>query len=183
MIALPILLALCMSPTPDVAVPGFKKIRQEVAIENPDDFPGWTVVAATFLGPSHITVVEPDVPFSYSSKYGTRVFGVPDGTPIPEWNRGDPRDAFADFPTGFPPVSHASMVAAYAPTDRVLTTVRITQLDADGIQMEEVGDQAFDDQGRPVTWLRRWALPIGAIAGGLALLTWLVRRRKRRAAA
>ncbi|MEZ5975739.1 MAG: hypothetical protein R3E96_13125 [Planctomycetota bacterium] len=37
-------------PHPDVAVPGFKKIRQEVAIRNPDDFPWLTVVAATFLG-------------------------------------------------------------------------------------------------------------------------------------
>jgi len=184
MLTVPLLIGFCVLPSsPDLIQPGYKRVEQLVAIENPRDFDGWFVVAATLLGPIDVTVVEPGVPFPYSSKYGTRVYGLPVGTPVPEaLVDGRPHGAaFDGFPSAHPPVTQPSEVAFYSPTNRALTTLRILRLDESGIGLKQVSTQTLDAHGRPVAWWRLWVLPLGALAVGLAALTWLVRQRRQRA--
>ncbi len=180
----PLLLGLCLiSPPPDLTTPGFKKIRQEVAIENPHDFEGWLIVAATHLGPSHVTVVEPGVPFTYSSKYPSRVYALPAGTPVPSSpdNRRIPRSEFDGFLSASPPVSHPSSVPTISPVARALTTIRIRSISGEGMVLTAVSTRTFDSAGRPVSWVYRWLAPGGIVVLGLVSLVWLRRRRRRRA--
>lgn len=180
------LLGLCLlSPLPDLTLPGFKKVSHQVAIENSEDFDGWLVVGATLFGPSHVTVAEPGVPFFYSSKYGTRIYALPRGTDLPTSSEGGrvPRAAFESFLQARPPVSSPSQVSVLSPVASVLTTIRIVDISAAGIQLEAVRTQEFDSSKKPVSWLRIWALPIAAVVCGVVGLIALRKRRLKRASA
>ncbi|MFT4649494.1 MAG: hypothetical protein ACI9X4_002734 [Glaciecola sp.] len=177
------LLGLCLlSPLPDITSPGFKKVSHQVAIENPKDFDGWQVVVATLLGPSHITVAEPGVPFSYSSKYGTRIYALPSGTEVPTSPEGIrvSRVAFEGFLQASPPVSSPSQVSVLSPVTSVLTTIRIVDISAAGIQLKAVRTQEFNSSKKPISWFRIWALPIAAVVCGAAGLIALRKRRLKR---
>ncbi|MDF1838422.1 MAG: hypothetical protein P1V35_11170 [Planctomycetota bacterium] len=178
-----ILLGLCLiAPPRDITAPGFKKVTHQVVVENPKEFEDWLVVAATHLGPSHVTVVEPGVPFSYSSKYGTVLYALPQGTAVPssQDNRRVPRSEFEGFLSASPPVTHPSAVSSMSPVDRVLTTIRITNISNEGIELEALRTQEFDSDGESVGWLRIWAIPGGIVLLGIAGLVFLRRRRRRR---
>jgi hypothetical protein len=179
-----LLLGLCLlSPSPDITSPGFKKVSHQVAIENPKDFDGWLVVAATLFGPSHVTVAEPGVPFSYSSKYGTRIYALPSGTEVPNSQEGwsGMAKAFEGSLRASPPVSSPSQVSVLSPVASVLTTIRIVEISAAGIKLEAVRTQEFDSNGKPVSWILVWVLPIGAITCGVIGLIVLRKRRLKRA--
>ncbi|MBL4770810.1 MAG: hypothetical protein JKY61_06640 [Planctomycetes bacterium] len=173
-----------LAPQPDMTPAGFKKIDLLVAIENPLDFDGWQVVAATHFGPAHMTVVEPNVPFLFSSKYGTRVYAVPTGATLPEANSfgHTERSEFSEFPATMPPVTAASTASIFSPIDQVLTTLRIVAIGEDGIEFETVGSERFDAEGQNVGWLRLWAMELGLVAFGLVALFLLRRRRFKREA-
>ncbi len=176
-------LALFLTPQPDMTTPGFRKVVQEVAIENPNDFDGWQVVAAMFLGPSHVTRVEPNVPFRYSSKYTTRIYAIPSGTPVPVQIDGKriPREALKNFLSTAIPVSLPSSVSILSPVKRNLTTLRIESISEEAVQLQTVREQEFDGSGKPIGWLRVWGLPVGAVILGILGLVFLRRRRLRKA--
>ncbi len=176
-------LALFLTPQPDITMPGFRKVVQEVAIENPNDFDGWQVVAAMFLGPSHMTRVEPNVPFCYSSKYSTRIYAIPSGTPVPVQLDGKriPREALEKFLSTAIPVKLPSSVPILSPVTRNLTTLRIESISEEAVQLQTVREQEFDSSGQTVGWLRVWGMPVGTVILGICALVFLRRRRLRRA--
>lgn len=176
-------LGLFLAPQPDMAAPGFKKVVQEVAIENPNDFDGWRIVAAMFLGPSHVTTVQPNVPFRYSSKYPTRIYAIPNGTSVPLQVSGKrvPMEAFESFLSTAIPVSLPSSVSMLSPVKRNLTTMRIVNFSEGTMQLQTVREQEFDGDGESVGWLRVWGIPVGAVILGILGLVFLRRRRLQRA--
>ncbi len=174
---------LCV-PQPDLTTPGFRKVTQEVAIENPNDFDGWQVVAAMFLGPSHVTLVEPNVPFRYSSKYTTKIYAVPSGVDVSplQTSPGTRRESLEGFMSTRIPVSLPPSVSILSPVERTLTTLRIVGISDEGIQVVAVREQQFDSADQSLGWFRLWGPPLGAIALGILGLIFLRRRRLRRAA-
>ncbi|MCA9000421.1 MAG: hypothetical protein KDB61_00760 [Planctomycetes bacterium] len=179
------LLATSPAPAMDVVTPGFRKIVQQVQVENPDEFEGWTLLAVTRWGPAHMARIAPNVPFPYSAKYDTRIYALPAGTKIPmEAMKSDgSRDVFDEFGSGAPPVDQADQVAIVSPVRRSLTTVRVLGIDESGVRLERIGTQLFDADGDEIGVMRVWGLPLGAIALGVVGLIWIRRRRKARAAA
>ncbi|MFT4649495.1 MAG: hypothetical protein ACI9X4_002735 [Glaciecola sp.] len=180
-----LLFGLCLfAPLPDITSPGYKKVSHQVAIENPKDFEGWRVfVAETFPVLHPFTEAEPGIPFSFSSKYGTRIYVLPSGNRVPnhaeDWDAI--KDTYDNFIQAIPPVTSPEQVSVHSPVASVLTTIRIVDISDSGIQLEAVRTQEFDSNGKPVSWALFWVLPLGAVTCGVIGLIVLRKRRLKRA--
>jgi hypothetical protein len=176
-------LALCLfAPKPDIVTPGFKKVAHQVAVGNSADFEEWAFYGVTPLGPAGITAVVSDDPFTYSSKYGTKIYALPAGTEVPELKPREWADWAVDALVAYPDVQTASQVTLLSATESVLTTIEIVSVSEGILLLESVAIQHFDEDGEPVSRtfgsLVTWVL-VGCGIGGLFAVAM---RRKRRAA-
>ncbi len=175
---------LAFAPLPDVTAAGSKKVDLQVSIENPQASEYWQVMVAEHWGPARLTRVEPNVPFSFSAKYGTTLYAIPMGTAIPQtegFTSGAPPE-YKSFPSAAPPVTQSGVVSNSSPIAKSLTTFRILSISDAGFEFELVSNELFDSEDKRISWVRLWALELGVVCVGIAGLTVLYRRRLKRTA-
>ena len=168
-----VLLSLAAPARSDILLPGTKSVSHQLVIEASEHWTGKRIVAFPVRGFGGTHVVEPGKPFDFSSKYGTRLYVVPESEPVPQsvdpsWTAGH---VAADIP-----VSEVSSVPLTSPLESIVTTLRIRELDGARFELAVV-----DETKRHDPWLIA-ALCAAALLGGLGLC-FLIRRRKRAAAA
>ncbi len=175
---------LAFAPLPDLTFAGSKKVDLQVSIENPQESEHWQVMVAEHWGPARLIRVEPNVPFSLSTKYGTTLYAIPVGTPIPqaEGHASGAPPEYKSFPSAVPPVTESSVVSDSSPIAKSLTTFRILSISDAGFKFQLVSNERFDSEGKRIGWLRLWTLELGVACAGLAGLILLYRRRLKRAA-
>lgn len=170
---------LCSPPlAADVLPPGHRGVRHELVLQASDGVGGPTLVATPVRGFGGVTTLEPGVPFSFSTKYGTRVYALPAGAPVPE----DPDAVRASaLAVGDVPVSEVTSTPLASPLTRVLTTLRVASIEDGEIVLEVVDERRLSAGGVEVrTGLLAGALALVACVGLFAL--WRLRRRARRSA-
>jgi hypothetical protein len=152
-LAAPLLAAalLALPGQADLLTPGHKPVRHELSLDLEGAPPGWTFVAAPVRGFGGVTELEDEVPFTFSSKYGTRIYGLPPGTPVPaEFDRA----AFDAFPACAPGVRQVASVPLANPVARVLSRLAVDELaDEDGLavlSLEVLGHQQWTASGEPL---------------------------------
>lgn len=168
-----VLLSLTGPARSDVLLPGTKSVSHQLVIEESEHWTGKRIVAFPVRGFGGAHVVEPGKPFDFSSKYGTRLYVVPESEPIPE--SPDPAWKSSHVAAEIP-VSEVSAVPLTSPLESIVTTLRIRELDGARFALEVVDETKRHDP-RLIAFLCA-----AALLGGLGLL-YSIRRRKRAAAA
>ncbi len=157
---------------PDVLPPGHKSVRHEMAVEGTVPA-GFRLVASPVRGFGGVHEVQSGQPFSFSSKYGTRLYLLPLDQPLPSqwseaWLEQHPHsDTFAEV----------ASVPAGTPLARVLTTWRIDGVDGQAIRLERLGEERFDGFGARLPAGGEWWWLLVVAAGGAVLAVRLWRSR------
>jgi len=167
------LLPLAAPARSDVLLPGTRPVSHQLVVEPSEHLTGKRIVAFPVRGFGGTHLVEPGKPFDFSSKYGTRLYVASDAESVPEslepaWE--------ASHLAAEIPVSEVSSVLLASPLESIVTTLRISQLDATRFELAVVDEVRRHD--------RKWIAALCAVA----LLGWfglwyLIRRRRRAAAA
>ncbi|MDF1799061.1 MAG: hypothetical protein P1V81_07790 [Planctomycetota bacterium] len=151
--ALALALAIQLPALADLAIPGHKDVVHQLSLDLTDAQLGWTFVAAPVRGFGGMTVIEDQVPFSFSGKYGTRLFALPPSVATPE--EYDP--GWVDrYPSSLPGVSHIGSVPWSHPVARILSHLAVAELDLglDGgpqvLALEVVGHEQWTASGVPL---------------------------------
>jgi len=172
-------LCAALSATPleaDVLPPGSRGVRHELVLEASEVLDGWTLAATPVRGFGGVTVIEPGVPFTFSSKYGTRVYALPAGSPV-----ADEPDAVraAASAEGEIPVAEVTSTPLVSPLTGVVTTLRVVAIEDGVLTLEVAGERSLGVAGLEVrTGLLTGALALVACAG-LATVLELARRARR----
>lgn len=164
-------------PFLDVLPPGSRSVRHELVIEPSAALEPWTLVASneSGLGPADV-IVQPGVPFRFSSKYRTRFYAAHKDEVIPgrlsdEWRAGHASAA--------PPVTEVHSVPFLSPIEAVLTTVRVEHIDERALTLVV----AREDTTYVHTQLALWVGVAALLAGGLVGLVVLRRRQRAKSGA
>jgi hypothetical protein len=119
--------------------------------------------------------VQPNRAFHFSTKYGTRLYVVPDDfVPPAKVNPGEP----LPFPSCDVPVSSMTYVPTYSPIASLRSTCKLVAVGDNAIQVELVSHVELDSNGRPVSLLNT-VLPMLAISAIGLLGCCLIWRRSR----
>ncbi len=178
LLALPaslLLTAAAVPPAPDILPMGHRAVVHELVVEASPALAGWRLVATPTRGFHGVHAVEPGAPFTFSSKYGTKLYAIRDGDPLPphpvpaEWKKAHPSSPI--------PVAQVATVAIGDSTARVVTTLRIETVDAETLKVAEIETKRFDADGEVPGRGVSIAVLIGAAAAGLTALVRLLRRR------
>jgi hypothetical protein len=158
----------------DVIPPGHKPVEHVVVISEALAN-GEVLAAAPTRGFHGIQTVVPGEPFSFSSKYGTRLYALPADQPVP----GDVAAVrAAALASSDIPVSEVTSVPLADPLARVVTTLRITAPASNQLVVEVLSEERFDSFGARGN-LRALLLTLCSVAAvGIGALV-LVRRRLR----
>jgi hypothetical protein len=172
--ALPsLLLALFSCALParaDVLLPGTKPVSHRLVIERSDAWAGTPkIVAAPVRGFGGTLVVEPGVPFSFSTKYGTRLYVVSSSEKLPE--RIDESWSASHLSATIPILEVGSAPVA-SPLESLTTTLTVRALDRDRFEVAVVEGRSEHDP-----WLL--AGLVTAFAAGVLGLVLIRRRRSR----
>ena len=156
------------APARDVILPGNRNFKHQLVIEDGELFRTHQFVAAPVRGFRGVHLVVPGEPFSFSSKYGTRIYAVPIGETIP----AELDEAWkAAHVAAEIPVAEVASVPLTSPIDSLVTRLEIAELFGAKLQLAVVSEER--------TWSSTalWVLGASAVLGlgGLALV---VRRRR-----
>lgn len=163
----------------DVLMPGTRAIRpHELVIEASPHFAQYEFFAAPVRGFSGSTKIAPGAPFTFSSKYGTRVWAFARGVEVPEqafdFVPGATKVAAGALAVGDIPVVEVSSAPIGSPLEGVTTHLRIASISSGVIRLEVVEAQ------RAWSW-GAVAFALGGATLGVLGLVALARRGKRRA--
>jgi hypothetical protein len=161
----------------DLLLPGYKSVRHELVFEDSELFRQHRLIAAPIRGFSGIEEIKPGTRFSFSNKYGTRFYLVPDEVPLPE---DFTHEVFAQWPRQEPPVSEINMVPVVSSVDSALTTLRFAGVTESGPRIEVVSHVELDRWGRPASTARSMLVFGMLIAAGLACCLLVLRRLRSR---
>ena len=164
--------------TADVVPPGNKSVSHKLVFEASPLFESHRLIAMPVRGFGGFTEVRPGSPFWFSSKYGTRLYVVPEDYSPPE--RISPREELP-FPSCDVPVASVTFVPTFSPVKSILTTLQLTKVGDETIQVAVVDHVEYGSDGKPASWLRS-IVPMIAIAaiGLISCLALWSRRRSRR---
>lgn len=158
----------------DVLMEGTRPVRHELVLEPSPHFEQHDFVAAPVRGFGGLTRIQPGVPFTFSSKYGTRIFAVepgaecPEGYDVPE----GPEVARIARASGAIPLAQVASVPVGSTLESLTTRLRIASI-ADGVlELVVVETERERDRG-----LIAWYVLLPTV--GLLGLGWLVRRKRR----
>ncbi len=160
----------------DLLPPGHRSVVHEIVVLADPALEDLQLVAAPYPGFAGVVPVEPGVPFRFSSKYGTRLYGLPRGAEVP--------DRFA--PESFPPecvlmgpFAEVASAPALSPLARVLTTYRVEGSEGGKPRFVLAGETRFGPGGVELSLsaLLPWLLGLAAI--GVAGLLLVARWRRR----
>jgi hypothetical protein len=165
-----LLLPSAPAPARDILLPGNRPVTHELSLEIDEGFAEWRFLASPVAGFRGVTVIESGVPFRFSSKYGTRIYAVPLADEVPErcsteWAEGRP--------VTLPGVGEINQISVSSPLARVLTKLRVVEVQGAEIRLEEIGEQRFDASGRLIdeTMLRVFLIGMAGVGVlGLFLL-------------
>jgi hypothetical protein len=159
----------------DILPAGHKSVRHQLVFEPSPLFAAHRVVAAPTRGFAGVAEIKPGERFSFSSKYGTRIYLVPPATPVESFDR----EQFQQWPSALPPIRELNSVPIWHPLAQVVTTLRLLDVSDAGPTMEVVKSEQFNGSGGPVSFV-----PLGLATGGVALvglaICGIVWRRTRR---
>jgi len=145
---------------PDVVMPGQRRVANELVFEPSPELSQWQLVAAPVRGLGGIERVVTGRPFVFSGKYGTRLYALPAGAPLPDDAR---LEELAQYPSSPPPVAAVWSVAAVRPLAKVVTTCRF-----DGVREEGLAAIVLPRTSQPSI---QFTLPSDSSIIGLPLLT------------
>ena len=131
----------------DILPPGHKNVRHSIVFVQSDALKRHQIVAAPIAGLKGETEVQADVPISFSTKYGTRFYVLPNDQAAPEFDR----DTYEQWPACQPPVSEIRSVPVYSPVASALTTVKLVDVGPDGPVIKIVSHETFDANGNPAS--------------------------------
>ena len=160
-------LLLSLAPAPDVLMPGHRAIQHRLVLEWDAEQHGERFFAHPTAGFGDQIEIEPEVPFRFSSKYGTRIYAVPDGEPFVSADRDGPDPSWA---VGEIPVGQVDSVPIGSTLVSIETRLRVASVAEGRIELVEVGEQ----RTRAI-----WPY-LAVVAVGLVVIGGLVIRRKRR---
>jgi hypothetical protein len=175
MIALLCLPLLAAAPAAaDVLAPGTRPVRHELVLEHSPHFSEHDFVAAPVRGFGGCTRIVPGVPFTFSSKYGTRIFAIEPGADCPEEHEGPEGPAVQRIAraSGEIPVTEVSSVPVTSTVQGLTTRLVIAKI-SDGVIRLEVVERETARNRSLVAWL---ALTFGI---GLVGMAWMARRTRR----
>jgi hypothetical protein len=157
----------------DLIPPGTRPIEHTLVFDDSPWFQQYRIVAAPTLGFAGEVVVQPHVPFRFSSKYGTRLYAVPLEVTPPSDGWFQARDWWSAQRSADLPVAEEKYVPTVSTLESVQTRLAIVDITATTLRVVVV-----DEDRRHSTWL---LLAMGVLLlGGTYGLWRLVRRRRRR---
>lgn len=162
----------------DIVPPGNKSVSHKLVFEASPLLESHRLIAMPVRGFGGFAEVRSGQPFWFSSKYGTRLYVVPNDYSPPE--RISPREELP-FPSCDVPVASVTYVPVFSPVKSILTTLQLTEVGDETIQVAVVDHVEYGSDGRPASWLRS-IVPLIAIAavGLISCLVLWSRRRSRR---
>lgn len=177
--ALLILLVTLMTGTArlgaDLIPPGNKGVSHKLVFVDSPLLKSHRLIAMPVRGFGGHEEVQPDRPFHFSTKYGTRLYVVPnDFVPPAKVSFGEP----LPFPSCDVPVSSTTYVPILSPVASLRSTYKLIAVGDDTIQVELVDHVELDSNGQPTSLLNT-ILPMLAIAGTGLIGCCLIRRRAR----
>lgn len=117
-----ILAVLWVSPSfCDLIPPGYRRVSHTLCFEPSEQLEKVRLVAAPVLGFGGVCNIEPGVPFSFSGKYGTKIYAVPEDVgPLEDFDR----KKFDQWPSIDPPVEQVANVPESSPITSVETKLK-----------------------------------------------------------
>jgi hypothetical protein len=175
--ALVLLLSLLTSITaiPDVILPGHKGVTHELILLWDETDATYRFVAHPVRGLHGHSEIERGVPFTFSSKYGTKIYAVPATAEFPP----DREDVLAvEWPGADVPIAEIRSVSKGSPLAHIESTVQVEAVTAKSIEFRFLSERRLDSAGVEVGDFDYLLLVL--IAGaGVVLLLVLNRRSKR----
>lgn len=178
-VGLGMVLGLAMSaPTQaDLIPPGHKGVTHHLVFVDSPALAQHRLVAAPVRGLQGTTEVVAEQPFSFSSKYGTRLYVIPkDVVPLPEFDR----ELFSQWPSAEPPVGEIKSLPLISPVTSIVTTVRLVDVTSGLPVIEVVTHEEFDDNANPIAWRSYLWRPLVLVPVGIAVLLITIRILRRR---
>ncbi len=169
----------------DLIPPGYRRVSHTLCFEPSEQLEKVRLVAAPVLGFGGVSRIEPGVPFSFSGKYGTKIYAVPEDVgPLEDFDR----KVFDQWPSTDPPVDQIANVPENSPIKSVETTLRFdgisgNQLNIGIVRHIEHGNAPIEIGGVAIAqlWWRAMALALfgGAILVGVLIWQVFARRTTR----
>lgn len=159
----------------DLIPPGNKGVSHKLVFVDSPLLKSHRLIAMPVRGFGGHEEVQPDRPFHFSTKYGTRLYVVPNEFVLPaKLNPGEP----LPFPSCDVPVSSTTYVPTFSPIASLRSTCRLVAVEDDAIQVELVDHVELNSNGRPVTLLNT-VLPVLVISGTGLIGCCIIWRRAR----
>ena len=159
----------------DLIPPGNKGVSHKLVFVDSPLLESHRLIATPTRGFGGHEEVRANRPFSFSSKYGTRLYVVPkDFEPPSKVMFNDP----LPFPFCEVPVSCTTYVPVLSPVASLRSTCKLVAVGEDSIQVELVDHVELDSNGQPVT-MSSIVVPLVAISATGLIGCCLVWRRTR----
>ncbi|MBL8890055.1 MAG: hypothetical protein JNL67_08760 [Planctomycetaceae bacterium] len=150
----------------DVLPPGHKSVNHELLFVDSDVLRESRLIAAPIAGFQGVAVIKPGERFSFSSKYGTKFYLVPNDMPMPS---DFDREHFEAWPNGAPPVHEISSVPWTSSVSSVLTVLKLESTSESGPVIAVVEHTELDSSGKPADTKWSWTIVAASVVIGLAL--------------
>ena len=170
---------------PDFLPIGHRPVVHELVIQDDPLFARYRIVAGPMHGFHVLEGVRPGVPFEFSSKYGTKLYALPLGAPMPTdapHLEGFPADWPEQSLTGAIPRGEVRSVPIHSGVYRVLTTLRIEGHTATMFELAVEREERWDRNGQLIGWGSSLVL-LGFTLAGLIGIVYLARKAPRSEAA
>ena len=159
----------------DMIPPGNKGVSHKLVFVDSPLLKSHRLIAMPVRGFGGHEEVQPDRPFRFSTKYGTRLYVVPnDFVPPAKVNRRE----LLPFPSCDVPVSSTTYVSIFSPIASLRSICKLVAVEDDAIQVELVDHVELNSSGRPVT-LPNTVLPMLVISATGLIGCCLIWRRAR----
>ncbi len=159
----------------DLIPPGNKGVSHKLVFVDSPLLESHRLIAMPVRGFGGHEEVQPDRPFRFSTKYGTRLYVVPDDFVLPA--KVDPGEPLP-FPSCDVPVASTTYVPIFSPIASLRSTCKLVAVEDDAIQVDLVGHVELNSAGHPVTLLNS-LLPMLAISAAGLIGCCLIWRRAR----
>jgi hypothetical protein len=160
----------------DILPSGHKSVLHVCAFESLDLPSNLQLVAAPIRGFGGHAVIEAQVPFEFTTKYGTELYLIPKSESLSNVDA----TWLSNWPSSKLPVAEISSVPAWSPTERILTTLQFDGIRSGAPLLSVIKQQEFDARGKPATSLMLILLISGSIVLGIGVLWVSIRMRQRR---
>ena len=161
----------------DIILPGHKSIQHRLTFVDSPALRENRLIAAPVRGFEGFQEIRVGQPFSFSTKYGTRIYAVPSDYQPPE--RFDHGESL-EFPFADPPVNSITSLSILNSTSKIETRCKLVAVNDQSLIIEVVEEIEYDALGKPTddqfSPLAKIAISILGFCG--CVVIWLTLRRK-----